>query len=219
MPKHAPAKKADASTKPDKGKTANSKNASSTEPAPLSQKQLLFGVSFTGKTPLTLLYEYCQKRGWERPDVQSKQISGGKHTGIVYLKMRNPKDASVIDTVVMKPPDDSEVRIERSSGAEARHFAALYALYRFANNLNLKTVLPPLCRDYFVLLEKHKAETSKTKAFLWAADPFQAACPPPPAPMQSKAKKHVHPHSSELRLSQRALEEVEARSFCPWSSA
>jgi ATP-dependent RNA helicase DHX57 len=87
------------------------------EKAPLTQKQLLFGVSFTGKTPITLLTEYCQKRGWHKPDIQSKQLAGSKaYTGIVHIKKPNAKDASAVETVVFKAPEDSDVKIERSSG-------------------------------------------------------------------------------------------------------
>ena len=220
MPKNAATKKSDAlsaaTKKPDAangakpGKQAWNSIKLSEQPAlpTLTPKQQLFGTSYTGKTPLTLLQEYCQKHAWQKPDVTSKQLSANEHTAIVYLRKRNPKDASVIDTVVMKAPDDSEIRIARSSAAEARHFAAVYALFRFANNLNLRNVLPPLCRDYFTLLEKHKTETSKDKAFLWSADPFAAALPISGA--ESKKKPEHKPRSPELRLSQKALEEVEA---------
>lgn len=126
----------------------------------------LFGSNWTGKTPLSLLHEHCQKRGWDKPVIDARKNAGGEtFSGIVILKKKD-------DSVLLKPQD--EVAIACSTALEARHKAAVYALYRFANNLNLKMTLPPIMREYWGQLEKFKSASPKDKVWLWAADPFQA---------------------------------------------
>lgn len=66
----------------------------------------------------------------------------------------------------------------------SRHFAAVYALFRFANNLRLNIQLPPQTRDYWAALEKEKADTPKNKMWLWSTTPFETAAEaPPPRPL------------------------------------
>ena len=46
--------------------TKLSSKGSSQEPPEMSMKQRLFG-NWTGKTPLSLLHEHCQRQGWNKP--------------------------------------------------------------------------------------------------------------------------------------------------------
>lgn len=95
----------------------------------------------------------------------------------------------------MKPPkDNEEVKIECSTAQEAKHFGATLALFRFANGLSLKMTLPPLIRDYWYLLEKWKASSPKSKAWLFDADPFSAA--PTLAP-SNKTSRSATPQADE----------------------
>lgn len=131
-----------------------------------SPAALLFGSNWTGKTPLSLLHEHCQKRGWDKPVIDAKKNAGGDtFTGIVILKRKD-------DSVLLKPQE--EVGIACPTALEARHRAAVYGLFRFANNLNLKMTLPPMMRDYWGQLDKFRQATPKDKAWWWAQDPFAA---------------------------------------------
>ncbi|KAJ1339355.1 hypothetical protein BSLG_006009 [Batrachochytrium salamandrivorans] len=53
------------SSKSKVSKESDSKNADSAPP--MTGKQQLYGTSWTGKTPLNLLHEHCQKQGWKNP--------------------------------------------------------------------------------------------------------------------------------------------------------
>lgn len=162
------------------------KDATPTENA----RPSLFG-SWTGKVPLTLLNEYCQKQKWERPSVdahrnkQAATASGGEpgYSAVVHLKRKNPKDISNVETVTIRPPsaDDlavpgaSETQIDKSTALEARHFGATLALFRVANHLNLKMQLPLECRPFWSALEKFKSACPPTRSWLWDPNPFEAS--------------------------------------------
>lgn len=132
----------------------------------------LFG-SWTGKTPLSLLHEHCQKRGWDKPVIDARKLpSSNAFSGIVILKKKD-------DSVLLKPQE--EVAISCETALEARHKAAVYGLFRFANNLGLKMMLPPPMRDYWSQLEKFKAQSPKEKAWWWSPDPFASKAQAPSA--------------------------------------
>ncbi|GAA5963647.1 hypothetical protein JCM21900_000208 [Sporobolomyces salmonicolor] len=175
-------------------------NAGSSKPTPppLAPGQTappppLFPVGY--KSPISLLSERCQKNGWERPSVDPKKGSlPGTWTASVTLRRRNPKSGD-IETVYMKPPPaPSDIAVEKSNAMEAKHWAAVYALFRFSNNLRLNLQLPPQTRDYYTALEKEKAASTPNKAWLWSLTPFEtaAAAPPPPSfqpPPQAPASR------------------------------
>ena len=93
------------------------------------------------------------------------------------LRRPNPKDPhGQHDSVLIKPPkEDDSLKIECATVQLAKHYGACLALFRFANNLNIKMTLPPDIRDYWHLLEKWKAASPKNKAWLFDTDPFTAA--------------------------------------------
>ena len=76
------------------------------------------------------------------------------------------------------------VQRERRLTPFCRHYAALYALFRFSNNLRLNLQLPPQTRDYYAALELEKSKSPPNKAWLWSLTPFETAlaAPPPPPP-------------------------------------
>ncbi|KAK4050892.1 putative ATP-dependent RNA helicase ucp12 [Microbotryomycetes sp. JL221] len=202
-----------ASTKP-KGSSrraniVKSGNAGSSKPVPVSLKDgelprppPLFPVGF--KTPMSLLSERCQKSNWDRPSVEPKKLPSGKFSAAVILHRKNPKSKEP-ESVYMRPPaSPSPQAVEKDTAMEAKHYAAVYAMFRFSNNLRLHMQLPPGPRgkselatrvqaganfarvgtEYWQLLEKEKAASPANKAYLWSLTPFETAAtaPPPPAP-------------------------------------
>lgn len=146
------------------------KAAAAANPSPAAT---LFGPNWTGKTPLSLLHEHCQRRSWDKPVIDARKLPGAQtFSGIVILKRKD-------DSVLLKPQD--EVPIVCDTALEARHKAAVYGLFRFANGLNLKMTLPPSMRDYWSQLEQFKkSSTPKGMDWWWAADPFAAKPKPQP---------------------------------------
>ena len=116
----------------------------------------------------------------------------------MYLRRNNPKDPhGENETVVFKPAVDSDVKIDAPTALEARHLVATYALFRFANNLNLKMQLPPPHRAYWIALEAFKAASPKNKHWQWALDPFAAAASAPaPRPLASTDPVNGGSHAS-----------------------
>ncbi|BGP38509.1 Putative ATP-dependent RNA helicase ucp12 [Rhodotorula kratochvilovae] len=143
----------------------------------------LFPIGY--KTPISLLQERCQKSGWERPFVDPKQgTTPGTWTAAVTLRRKHPKKPGEIESVYMRPPPPpSQIAVEKRNAMEAKHWAAVYALFRIANNLRLNMQLPPATRDYWAALEKEKAASTPNKQWLWSITPFKtaAAAPPPPS--------------------------------------
>ena len=105
------------------------------------------------KTPISLLQERCQKAGWERPFVDPKQgTTPGSWTASVTLRRKHPKKPGELETVYMRPPPPpSQIAVEKGNAMEAKHWVAVYALFRFANNLRLNMQLPPATRGAFLL--------------------------------------------------------------------
>ena len=78
----------------------------------------LFPVGY--KTPLSLLYERCQKNGWEKPDVNTKKAGSPESwTGSVTLKRKNAKTGG-IDTVFMRPPQTGLMSVNKPTALEAK---------------------------------------------------------------------------------------------------
>ncbi|KWU44126.1 P-loop containing nucleoside triphosphate hydrolase protein [Rhodotorula sp. JG-1b] len=162
------------------------------------------------KTPLSLLTERCQKSGWDRPSVDPKKGSEPTSwTASVTLRRKNPKSGES-ETVYMRPPPlstaPSAIAVEKPSAMEAKHWAAVYALFRFSNNLRLNLQLPPSTRDYWAALEKEKAGSTPNKQWLWSTTPFEtaAAAPPPPpsvAPSASSSRNGSGPPSASTSRS------------------
>ncbi|KAF2773151.1 P-loop containing nucleoside triphosphate hydrolase protein [Teratosphaeria nubilosa] len=141
-------------------------------------RTLIAGSSWTGKLPLTLFNEHCQKQKWEKCEYTTHRRDGG-WTGAVIIKQKNPKTGEITSLPPILPPKsyfDSGKGIQESA-VEARHFAAAYALFRVGNMKNLSMALPPQYRDLwkgdFQDLRKDAVEIGQ--GYLYEADPFLAA--------------------------------------------
>ncbi|KAJ6113588.1 hypothetical protein N7523_006905 [Penicillium sp. IBT 18751x] len=148
------------------------------EPKKPSVKEVIGGASWTGKLPVNMLSEHCQKQKWERPE-ESRQLQNQSREGYisaVTLKKVDPKTKELIVLPPMKlPPSHKNLGVQPTA-LEARHFAAAFALFRVCNMRNLHMMFPPtykkLWKEEFA--EIKLADTKEGKGWLYEADPFLA---------------------------------------------
>ena len=164
------------------GATAEPVKPADGAPVPDAEKKpdtrtLIAGASWTGKLPMTLFNEHCQKQRWNKPDYTMHGNAQRGFTGAVVISMKNTK-THITDTLpaIMPPIEYSKERGTQPTAIEARHFAATYSLFRVGNMKNLHTMLPPHYRD----LWKGDFQDLKSEAvasghgYLYEADPFLA---------------------------------------------
>ncbi|GAA5938485.1 uncharacterized protein JCM15063_005331 [Sporobolomyces koalae] len=208
-----------------KANIVKSGNAGSSKPTPppLEPGQAappppLFPLGY--KTPLSLLSERCQKNGWERPSVDPKKGSTpGTWTASVTLKRKHPKSGE-FETVYMKPPPaPSPIAVEKPNAMEAKHWASVYALYRFSNNLRLNLQLPPQVRDYYSALEKEKAASTPNKTWLWSLTPFETAAAAPPPSSISQAPSQASSTTTSQTSGSASASASTSRSTTPSKAA
>lgn len=147
-------------------------NAASAKPIPAIDDQpapqrSIFG-DWTGKTPVSLLHEQCQKANWEKPEFEIKKRKDG-FLGTVTLSQRNKKTAQM-QTVAFTPPEE----ILLPTSIEAKHLAATYSLHRIKSDIPLYRVMPPEHRDYWKSFDMLK---NASNAWQYEADPFNAHAP------------------------------------------
>ncbi|KAI9482586.1 P-loop containing nucleoside triphosphate hydrolase protein [Zychaea mexicana] len=152
----------------------NTKNANDDQQP--SEKKSIFG-DWTGKVPVSLLHEHCQKQGWEKPTFDMARRKQG-FIGTVRLGKRNKKTAQ-IQTVTLTPPQD----LCLPTAIEARHLAATFALHRINSHMPMYRILPPQHRDYWQQFERLK---TKDNAWQYVPDPFGVQ-PPAPSTKSSSA--------------------------------
>ncbi|KAL9043583.1 MAG: hypothetical protein Q9214_003235 [Letrouitia sp. 1 TL-2023] len=136
-------------------------------------RQLIGGASWTGKLPVNLLSEHCQKLKWAKPEYTMTKTPSG-FTSTVILKATNPKTRElVVLPPFTLPPSYGEIAI-RPTAVEARHFAATYALFRVCNMRNIHMMLPPVYKDLWKKeFTKSKDEDVKAgRGWMYEADPF-----------------------------------------------
>ncbi|ETI21187.1 hypothetical protein G647_07531 [Cladophialophora carrionii CBS 160.54] len=144
-------------------------------------KKIIGGASWTGKLPVNLLSEHCQRQKWNKPDYQMRQMpspNGGEkvHRACVVLSKADPKSGEITKLPPFQlPPTDIHLA-DQSSALEARHFAAAFTLYRLQSMKNLSMALPPTYRDLWKGdFQRLKDEDVKEgRAWKYDADPFAA---------------------------------------------
>ena len=170
------------STKDKKKGVEASTAASASTPAPPpvdppkpTAKQIIGGASWTGKLPVNLLSEHCQKQKWERPDYDVRKVKDGLFSAFVSLSAKNTKTGEVTRLDPFKLPPSHVHLAAKPTALEARHFAATYGLFRVCSMKNLHMMLPPehknLWREFGVL---KAADVKEGKAWMYEADPFTA---------------------------------------------
>ncbi|KAJ5159699.1 uncharacterized protein N7482_006703 [Penicillium canariense] len=145
------------------------------EPKKPTVKDVIGGASWTGKLPVNMLSEHCQKQKWEKPEYSMIQTRDG-YVSAVTLKKIDPKTKELTVLPPMKLPPTHKELAAQPTALEARHFAAAFGLFRVCNMRNLHMMLPPtykkLWREEFA--EIKTAETKEGKGWLYEADPFLA---------------------------------------------
>ncbi|KAI8714321.1 hypothetical protein NCS52_01151800 [Fusarium sp. LHS14.1] len=147
--------------------------APSTGPPKPTVKQLIGGSSWTGKLPVNLLSEYCQKQRWERPEYDTRKTPDGFSVWVT-LSAKDTKTQQMVKLEPFKIPATHKHLIMRDTAIEAKHAAATYALFRVCSMQNKHTVLPPdhksLWKDFQAL---KTADVKEGKAWMYEADPFK----------------------------------------------
>ncbi|TGJ80207.1 hypothetical protein E0Z10_g8562 [Xylaria hypoxylon] len=154
-----------------KGKTVDDEEVPTGPPKP-TVKQIIGGSSWTGKLPVNLFSEHCQRQKWDKPDYQPIKGSEG-FSYFVQLSAKNPKTREVIKVPPFKIHPDYKHLVTRETPLEARHAAATYGLFRVCSMKNIHTTLPPDYRSLWKQFEAIKAEDVKNKnGWMYDADPF-----------------------------------------------
>ncbi|THV01418.1 P-loop containing nucleoside triphosphate hydrolase protein [Dendrothele bispora CBS 962.96] len=148
------------STKPGEDARADTKSNENSDAKPLFPPG--------SKYPLSLLHERCQKTGWEKPVVDTRQRPGG-FSFVVTLSRINKK-TSQKESVQMEPHPPKIC----PTALEARHWGATYAMYRFSNGLQLNRVLPPGPREYWIELSEEHKKAPEHQKWMYDPDPFAA---------------------------------------------
>ena len=164
----------------EKSKTPNVATEAPVPPRPDARK-IIGGASWTGKLPVNLLSEHCQRQKWNRPDYSMRQMPQGDDGEPVYrstvtLSMTNPKTKQTTSLPSFRLPDSHLHLSNQPTALEARHFAATYALFRVASMKNIHMTLPPYHKDLWKgEFSSLKDEDSKEgRGWKYDADPFAA---------------------------------------------
>lgn len=122
---------------------------------------------WTGKLPMTLLYEHCQRQKWLKPTFETRQSKDGVLT-IITLQWENPKTKELIK-IRYNP------KISKPTSNESRHTTATYCLYRINFKKNMKMVLPVIFRSYWDELEaERKTIAPGLHDLIYSENPFQS---------------------------------------------
>lgn len=148
-----------------KGKKSKSKNDSMSKESQKSmglQNRLKISSSnnWTGKLPVALLHEMCQKKKWNKVEYEVKRIRDKGLLGIAILSYTDEKTKKIL-TIRMNDPTYSKTKqtgvlMPQETAIEAKHFAATLALYRVAFNTNLHMVLPPNHKKLWYELDDYR---------------------------------------------------------------
>lgn len=178
----------------DRGRSDEASKEAAGPPKP-TVKQIIGGASWTGKLPVNLLSEHCQKQKWDKPEYETVSIvdssshaspcqhrasnAASQHRNsegfscFVSLSMRNPKTQETTKLPSFKLAPTHKHLVVRPTALEAKHAAATYALFRVCSMKNLHTMLPPDYRALWKEFEALKREDVKAgKEWMYAADPF-----------------------------------------------
>ena len=159
------------------GKSAVKGDQFGTEDAPRKPdtRELIGGVSWTGKLPVNILSEHCQKQKWAKPEYTMSKTAGG-FSSMVVLKSTNPKTGEMVTLHPFKLPLHMKHLADQPTAVEARHFAATFALFRVCSMKNVHLMLPPKYRDLWKkeFQDLKSADLKDRKGWMYEADPFAA---------------------------------------------
>ncbi|KAI9790331.1 MAG: hypothetical protein M1833_001950 [Piccolia ochrophora] len=146
-----------------------------TKPKPPDTRSLIGGSSWTGKLPLNMLAEHCQKQKWGKPEYTMMKTPDGFSSAVI-LKSTNPKTKEPVLLPPLKLPQEYKNLAVQPTAVEARHFAATYALFRVCSMRNVHMMLPPTHRDLWKgpFQELKAADVRNGQGWMYEADPFAA---------------------------------------------
>ena len=159
---------------PNGGKVKNDQEQQG-PPRPDTRK-IIGGASWTGKLPVNLLSEHCQREKWNKPDYSMRRVAGGAYRSSVALSKTDPKTRETTAISSFELPESHATLANQESALEARHFAATYALFRVASMKNIHMTLPPTYRDLWKgpFQELKKEDIKEKREWKYDADPFAA---------------------------------------------
>jgi ATP-dependent RNA helicase DHX57 len=139
-------------------------------------RTLIGGASWTGKLPLNMLSELCQKQKWDKPEYTMIKTDNGFVSGVI-LKATSPKTRESTTLPQFRFPKDHQAIAGQETAVEARHFAAAYTLYRVSSMKNLHMMMPPKYKDLWkgLFADLKKEDEANGKGWMYAADPFAMA--------------------------------------------
>lgn len=139
-------------------------------------RTLIGGASWTGKLPVNMLAEYCQKQKWDKPEYDMRRVKDG-FISAVTLRSKNPKTGEVTTLPTIRFPQSRQNEVLEPTAVEARHFAATYALFRMASMKNMHMMMPPKYKDLWrgLFTDLKKEDVANGRAWTYDADPFLTA--------------------------------------------
>ncbi|KAI0122979.1 P-loop containing nucleoside triphosphate hydrolase protein [Xylariales sp. AK1849] len=161
-------------------------------------KQIVGGASWTGKLPVNLLSEHCQKQKWEKPSYDNMIKTSEGFSCFVTLSAKHHKTQEMQRIPSFKLPPSHKYLVIKPTALEARHAAATYALYRVCSMKNIHTTLPPDYKSLWKEFEALKKEDVKSGlGWMYEADPFAT----------QKAREDAKTAAEKKRKEQEAIKE------------
>lgn len=138
-------------------------------------RTLIGGASWTGKLPVNMWSEQCQKKKWDKPEYTMFRIPEGFVSGVI-LRSTNPKTKEKTQLPILEIPKQFRSALAEPTAVEARHCAAALALFRICNRTNLHMMMPPKYKDLWkVAFQDIKTDDEASgRAWMYQPDPFLA---------------------------------------------
>ncbi|KAK6834939.1 hypothetical protein PG987_009633 [Apiospora arundinis] len=83
----------DKDPKPKRPKPAKPAEEEPAGPPKPTVKQIIGGSSWTGKLPVNLLSEHCQKQKWDKPSYDNMNKSADGYSCFVTMRAKHPKNS------------------------------------------------------------------------------------------------------------------------------
>ncbi|KAF2272656.1 DEAD/DEAH box helicase-like protein [Westerdykella ornata] len=143
-------------------------------PKPPDARKLVGGASWTGKLPVNMLSEHCQKQQWLKPDYRMHKDGDLHVADSIVLSKSDPKTRETTSLPPFRIPPELGEEARHPTAVEARNFAAAYGLFRVASAKNLHMMMPPQFRTLWKgkFAELKKNDEAAGKAWMYEADPF-----------------------------------------------
>jgi len=138
-------------------------------------RTLIGGASWTGKLPVNMWSEHCQKKKWDKPEYTMWREKEG-FVAAVILRSTNPKTQEKTQLPVFEIPRQFRSTLAEPTAVEARHCAAALTLFRVCNKTNLHMMMPPKYKDLWrgTFQEIKVEDEANGLTWMYQADPFVA---------------------------------------------